>query len=130
MATLFSKIIMGDIPGTFVYRDDHCVVFMTINPITDGHVLVVPILEVDHWIDLPPEVSAHVFSVSQRISQALAASFACERIGLIIAGYEINHCHIHLIPTNTMADLNFSNAAASVDRSTLEEHAQRIIDAL
>jgi diadenosine tetraphosphate (Ap4A) HIT family hydrolase len=68
--------------------------------------------------------------VSQRISQALAASFACERIGLIIAGYEINHCHIHLIPTNTMADLNFSNAAASVDRSTLEEHAQRIIDAL
>ena len=130
MATLFSKIIMGDIPGTFVYRDDHCVVFMTINPITDGHVLVVPILEVDHWIDLPPEVSAHVFSVSQRISQALAASFACERIGLIIAGYEINHCHIHLIPTNSLADLNFANAAASVDRSTLEEHAQRIIDAL
>jgi diadenosine tetraphosphate (Ap4A) HIT family hydrolase len=103
---------------------------MTINPITDGHVLVVPILEVDHWIDLPPEVSAHVFSVSQRISHALAASFACERIGLIIAGYEINHCHIHLIPTNSLADLNFANAAASVDRSTLEEHAQRIIDAL
>jgi len=130
MATLFSKIIAGDIPGTFVYRDDHCVVFMTINPITDGHVLVVPIVEVDHWIDLPTEVSAHVFSVSQRISQALATSFACERIGLIIAGYEINHCHIHLIPTNSLADLNFANAAASVDRSTLEEHAQRIIDAL
>jgi histidine triad (HIT) family protein len=130
MATLFSKIIAGDIPGTFVYRDDHCVVFMTINPITDGHVLVVPIVEVDHWIDLPTEVSAHVFSVSQRISQALTASFACERIGLIIAGYEINHCHIHLIPTNSLADLNFANAAASVDRSTLEEHAQRIIDAL
>jgi histidine triad (HIT) family protein len=130
MGTLFSKIISGDIPGTFVYRDDHCVAFMTINPITDGHVLVVPNLEVDHWIDLPPEVSAHVFSISQRISQALSAAFECERIGLIIAGYEINHCHIHLIPTNSLADLNFANAAASVDRSTLEEHAQRIIDCL
>jgi histidine triad (HIT) family protein len=130
MGTIFSKIIAGDIPGTFVYRDEHCVVFMTINPITDGHVLVVPILEVDHWIDLPPEVSAHVFSVSQRISRALSASFPCERIGLIIAGYEINHCHIHLIPTNSMADLNFANAAASVDRSSLEDHAQRIIAAL
>jgi histidine triad (HIT) family protein len=130
MGTLFSKIISGDIPGTFVYRDDHCVVFMTINPITDGHVLVVPIVEVDHWIDLPPEVSAHVFSISQRISHALSSAFDCERIGLIIAGYEINHCHIHLIPTNSMADLSFANAAISVDRSTLEEHAQRIIDAL
>lgn len=130
MGTLFSKIIAGDIPGTFVYRDEHCVAFMTINPITDGHVLVVPMIEVDHWIDLPPEVSAHLFSVSQRISQALSTSFKCKRVGLIIAGYEINHCHIHLIPTNSMADLNFANAAASVNRSDLEEQAQRIIAAL
>lgn len=127
MGTLFSKIISGDIPGTFVYRDDHCVAFMTINPITDGHVLVVPVLEVDHWIDLPSELAAHLFAVSQRISRALADAFPCERIGMIIAGYEINHCHIHLIPTNSMADLNFANAAASVERSILEEHAQKII---
>jgi histidine triad (HIT) family protein len=130
MVTLFSRIIAGEIPGTFVHRDEHCVVFMTINPITDGHVLVVPIMEVDHWIDLPSEISAHLFSVSQRISRALSESFPCERIGMIIAGYEVNHCHIHLIPTHSMADLNFANAAAKVERSTIEEHAQRITTAL
>ncbi len=130
MSTLFSKIISGDIPGTFVYRDEYCVVFMTINPITDGHVLVVPVLEVDHWIDLPTETATHLFAVSKQISSALTKAFPCERIGLIIAGYEINHCHIHLIPTRSMADLNFANAATSVERSTLEAHAQRIITEL
>lgn len=130
MGTLFSKIISGDIPGTFVHRDEHCVVFMTINPITDGHVLVVPIQEVDHWIDMPSEIAAHLFAVSQRISHALTRAFPCERIGMIIAGYEINHCHIHLIPTNSMADLNFANAATNIERSTLEQHAHRIITAL
>jgi histidine triad (HIT) family protein len=130
MATLFSKIINGDIPGTFVHRDEHCVVFMTINPITDGHVLVVPVLEVDHWVDLPSDISSHIFSVAQRISKALETAFPCERVGLIIAGYEINHCHVHVIPTNSLEDFNFARAAASVERSTLEAHAARIITAL
>lgn len=126
MPTIFTRIIEGSIPGTFVYRDDQCVVFMSINPIANGHVLVVPILEVDHWVDLPPELAAHLFAVSHRISRALQAAFPCERVGLIIAGYEIDHCHIHLIPTQSMADLSFANAAASVDRATLESNAARI----
>lgn len=130
MSTVFSLIIRGDIPGTFVYRDDLCVAFMSINPITDGHVLVVPIAEIDHWIDMPPELTQHMFSVSHKISQALMQAFPCERIGLMIAGYEINHCHIHLIPTTKISDFNFANAAATVDREILEEHAQRIIEAL
>ncbi|MFY8237916.1 MAG: HIT family protein [Ilumatobacteraceae bacterium] len=126
MPTIFTRIIEGSIPGTFVYRDDQCVVFMSINPITDGHVLVVPIQEVDHWVDSPPALSAHLFAVSQRISLALQNAFPCERIGLIIAGYEIDHCHIHLIPTQSMADLNFANAATTVDRATLESHSALI----
>jgi histidine triad (HIT) family protein len=126
MPTIFTRIIEGSIPGTFVYRDDQCVVFMSINPISDGHVLVVPIKEVDHWVDLPPALSAHLFAVSQRISLALQNAFPCERIGLIIAGYEIDHCHIHLIPTQSMADLNFANAATTVDRTTLETHSALI----
>jgi histidine triad (HIT) family protein len=77
MSTVFSLIIKGDIPGTFVYRDDQCVAFMSINPITDGHVLIVPVEEVDHWIDMSPELSQHMFSVSRRISQALAKAFPC-----------------------------------------------------
>ena len=126
MSTIFTRIIEGDIPGTFVYRDDLCVVFMSINPITDGHVLVVPIQEVDHWVDLSPELSAHLFAISHRMSLAIQKAFPCERMGLIIAGYEINHCHIHLIPTHSMADLNFANAATSVSREVLESHASRI----
>jgi hypothetical protein len=130
MTTVFTHIINGNIPGTFVYRDDQCVVFMSINPIANGHVLVVPIEEVDHWIDMSPALTAHMFEVSHKISQALATAFPCERVGLIIAGYEINHCHIHLIPTQSMRDLSFENAATSVERSDLEAHAQRIIEVL
>ena len=130
MTTIFTRIIEGEIPGTFVYRDSLCVAFLSINPLANGHLLVVPIKEVDHWIDMSQELSAHLFTVSHRISRAISQVFPCERIGLIIAGYEINHCHIHLIPSQTMNDLNFANAAASVDRSVLESHAQRIIKEL
>jgi histidine triad (HIT) family protein len=130
MSTVFSLIIKGDIPGTFVYRDELCVAFMSINPITDGHVLVVPIEEVDHWIDMSPGLSQHMFSVCHRISQALAQAFPCERVGMMIAGYEINHCHVHLIPTTSISDFNFAKAAAKIDREILEEHAERIIAAL
>jgi histidine triad (HIT) family protein len=130
MTTIFTRIIDGQIPGTFVYRDSLCVAFLSINPLAPGHVLVVPIQEVDHWIDMSPDLSAHLFAVSHRISRAISTTFPCERVGLIIAGYEINHCHIHLIPSQTMNDLNFANAATSVDRSDLESHANQIIQAL
>ena len=130
MTTIFTRIIDGQIPGTFVYRDSLCVAFLSINPLAHGHVLVVPIQEVDHWIDMSPDLSAHLFAVSHRISRAISTTFPCEKVGLIIAGYEINHCHIHLIPSQTMNDLNFANAATSVDRSDLESHANRIIQAL
>jgi histidine triad (HIT) family protein len=130
MTTIFTRIIEGQIPGTFVYRDSLCVAFLSINPLADGHVLVVPIEEVDHWVDMSPELSAHIFSVSQRISLAISRAFPCTRVGLIIAGYEINHCHIHLIPTHTMAELNFANAASSVERSVLEAQAEKLTSEL
>jgi histidine triad (HIT) family protein len=130
MTTIFTRIIRGEIPGTFVYTDEACVAFMSINPMADGHVLVIPRDEVDHWVDLSPYMASHLFEVSHRISKALQKAFPCERVGLIIAGYEVNHCHIHLIPTNNMGQLSFSNAAASVERETLEQHAERIISAL
>ena len=130
MTTIFSRIIEGQIPGTFVYRDSLCVAFLSINPLAAGHVLVVPIQEVDHWIDMSPELSSHIFAVSHRISRAISHAFPCTRVGLIIAGYEINHCHIHLIPTNTMAELNFANAAANVERNVLEAQAEQLINEL
>ena len=130
MTTIFSRIIEGQIPGTFVYRDSLCVAFLSINQLAAGHVLVVPIQEVDHWIDMSPELSSHIFAVSHRISRAISQAFPCTRVGLIIAGYEINHCHIHLIPTNTMAELNFANAAANVERNVLEAQAEQLINEL
>ena len=125
--TLFSRIIQGQIPGTFVYRDDFCVAFMTINPITTGHLLLVPIDEVDEWTDLPSELSSHLFKVAAQISEAQKIAFKCARIALIIAGYEIPHCHLHLIPSNSMADLNFENAITSSNRDDLEQSSALII---
>lgn len=130
MTTIFTRIIQGEIPGTFVYKDEACVAFMSINPMADGHVLVIPRDEVDHWVDLSPYIASHLFEVSHRISRALSVAFPCEKVGLIIAGYEVNHCHIHLIPTTNMGQLSFANAATSVERSTLEAHAEKIMAAL
>lgn len=126
MATIFTRIIAGEIPGTFVWRDDLCVAFMSINPMARGHALVVPIEEIDHWIDASPALSAHLFEVSRRIAVAQEAAFACEKVGLIIAGYEVPHAHIHLIPTSNMGQLSFSSAATSVDRDDLEAAAAAI----
>jgi histidine triad (HIT) family protein len=130
MPTIFSRIIAGDIPGTFVHRDDRCVAFLSINPLAHGHTLVVPVAEVDHWVDMPADLAAHLFAVSHRIGRAQQAAFGCDRVGMIIAGYEVPHAHIHLVPTNDMAQLNFANAAASVSRDDLDAAAAAIRDAL
>jgi histidine triad (HIT) family protein len=126
MATIFTRIIDGEIPATFVWRDDRCVVFMSINPMADGHALVVPVDEIDHWIDAPPELTAHLFEVTRVIGVAQRAAFGCERVGVIVAGYEVPHTHVHVIPTNDMSELSFANAAPSVDRDALDRAASAI----
>lgn len=130
MTTIFTRIINREIPGTFVHEDDLCVAFMSINPLADGHVLVIPREEVDHWVNMAPALSSHVFAVSHRISRALQVAFPCERVGVIIAGYEVNHCHVHLVPTTDMSQLDFRNAAATVERGRLQDNADRITAAL
>lgn len=130
MTTIFTRIINREIPGTFVHEDEHCVVFLSINPLADGHVLVVPREETDHWVDLSPDLSAHLFTVAHRLGNALRTAFECTRVGLIIAGYEVNHCHIHVVPTDDMSQLDFRNAAATISREALEDNATRIRDAL
>ncbi len=130
MPTIFTRIIEGDIPGTFVWRDDRCVAFLSINPLAPGHTLVVPIAEVDHWIDLDPDLAAHLFDVARRIGQAQQRAFAPTRVGLVVAGYEVPHTHLHVIPTNTMAELSFDNAASGVSRDELDAAAAAIVEAL
>jgi diadenosine tetraphosphate (Ap4A) HIT family hydrolase len=126
MTTLFTRIIDGEIPGTFVWRDDRCVAFMSINPLARGHVLVVPIEEVDHWVDADADLVAHLFAVTRELSLAVNRAFRPARVGVIIAGYEVPHAHIHVVPTTTMAELNFANAAPSVEREDLESAAEAI----
>jgi diadenosine tetraphosphate (Ap4A) HIT family hydrolase len=126
MATVFTRIINGEFPGTFVHRDDRCVVFLSINPLAHGHALVVPIDEVDRWTDLTPDLAAHLFAVAHRVGVAQQQAFDCERVGLIVAGYEVPHCHIHVIPTNSMSQLSFANAASSVSRDELDAAAAAI----
>ena len=128
--TIFTRIIDGQSPGTFVHRDEHCVVFMSINPLARGHALVVPIEEVDHWVDASPELAAHLFEVTRRIGVAQRDAFGCARVAVIIAGYEVPHAHIHVVPTNEMSEISFANAAASVDRDDLEAAAQAIRERL
>lgn len=99
---------------------------MSINPIAHGHVLVVPVAEIDHWLDATPELAAHLFEVSRIVGLAQQAAFDVERIGVIVAGYEVPHTHVHVIPTRSMADFSFANAAPSVDRADLAAAADAI----
>ena len=85
-----------------------------------------PVQEVDHWIDMPADLATHVFGVAHRIARAQQAAFGCERVGMIIAGYEVPHAHVHLVPTANMGQLDFANAARSVERADLQAAAAAI----
>ena len=126
MTTIFTRIIKGELPGTFVHRDDDLVVFMTINPIAPGHALVVPVAEVDQWTDVDARVRSRLFDTAHAVGEAQKKSFSCNRVALIIAGFEVPHCHVHVIPANDMGDVSFSNAAAHVHPDELRRHAEAI----
>ncbi|CAB4597631.1 MAG: HIT domain-containing protein [Actinobacteria bacterium] len=130
MTTLFTKIIDGDLPGRFVYRDDVCVAFLTIAPICPGHTLVVPRLEIDHWVDLPDEVAGHLAIVARKIGAAQMDAFNAERISLIIAGLEVPHTHLHVLPITSEADIDFRKADSSVDPAELDRSANALRTAL
>ena len=130
MATLFTKIIDGEIPGRFVWRDDRAVAFLTIAPIAHGHTLVVPIEEVDHWVDLEPDLAAHLMELARRVGRAQMQAFSPRRIGLIVAGLEVPHCHLHVIPIESEADLSFARADHSPDPARLDAAAEALRSAL
>jgi len=130
VATVFSRILDGELPGVFVWRDDRCAGFLSINPVQPGHTLVVPRAEVDHWVDLEPDLARHLMTVAQVIARAQVQACARPRVGLLIAGLEVPHTHLHLIPMGREADLHLSNARASVPPEELEEQAAAIRAAL
>lgn len=130
MASVFTKIINGELPGRFVWSDETCVAFLTIAPVTDGHTLVVPRAEVDRWTDLPAQDFAHVMSVAQIVGQAVMSAFDAPRAGELIAGFEVPHTHVHVFPAWDMGDFDLSKADSSVSAESMDASANAIRAAL
>ncbi len=126
MATIFTRIIEGELPARFVWKDERCVAFLSINPLRSGHVLVVPREEVDHWIDLDEDLMAHLMHVSRSIGRAIQEGFEPAKVGLLIAGLEVFHVHIHLVPIDGLRDMDFDNAAEDPDPAELDRAADII----
>lgn len=110
MSSIFTRIMAGELPGQFIHEDEHCVVILTIQPIHAGHMLVIPRLEIDHWDDLPEDVAGHLMKVAQRMARALKRAFPSRRVGLVIAGLEVPHTHVHVFPVNEISDFDFTAA--------------------
>jgi diadenosine tetraphosphate (Ap4A) HIT family hydrolase len=130
MSTVFTKIINGEIPGRFVYEDDDVVAFLTIAPITQGHTLVVPRAEIDQWQDVDGSELNRVMAVSQLIGKAVCKAFDVERAGLIIAGLEVPHLHVHVFPARNLSDFGFANADQNPSAESLDEAQSKIKAAL
>lgn len=130
MPTLFTRIIRGELPGRFVWRDEACVAFLSIAPLRPGHTLVVPIEEVDHWIDLEPATAGHLTSVAQTIGKAQMRAFAPARVALLVLGMEVPHCHLHVLPIDSEADVRFDRADHGARGEDLDAAAEALRAAL
>ena len=130
MASVFSKIINGELPGRFVYEDDEVVAFLTIQPMTQGHTLVVLRAEIDQWQDVEPETLNKVMGVAQLIGKAVCKAWGAERAGVIIAGVEVPHLHVHVFPAYNLTDFGFANIDRNPSEESLDEAQAKIKAAL
>ncbi len=130
MGSVFTMIINGDLPGRFVWKDEHCAAFLTINPLTPGHTLVVPRTEIDEWTDLDPELWAHVTDVAHKIGLAIKEALGNARVGMVIAGFEVPHAHVHVFGADRMSQFDFARADPDPDPEALDEAAAKIRAAL
>jgi diadenosine tetraphosphate (Ap4A) HIT family hydrolase len=128
--TLFSRIIQGEIPGRFVWRDERCVAFLTIAPLRPGHALVVPRDEVDEWTDADDDMVTHLVVVARQIGAAQKTGFNAPRAGLVIAGFEVPHLHVHVFPAWGIDDFDFSRADGDPDPAELNAAADTLRRAL
>ncbi len=129
MASIFSKIIAGQIPCYKVYEDDLVLAFLDIRPIQLGHTLVVSKMEIDQWIDLPENVHLRVHQIAQKIARAIKIVTQCQRVGTMIQGFEVPHFHYHLVPMYDPSDLSFSKAKSRSEQDNLKM-TQSIISAI
>ncbi|MFJ1458490.1 HIT family protein [Nocardia sp. N2S4-5] len=130
MASVFSRIIDGELPGRFVWEDDEFVAFLTIAPVTQGHTLIVPRKEIDQWQDLDPATFAKINEIAQKIGRAVRSAWDAPRAGLLIAGLEVPHLHVHVFPAFDLADFDISQADPSPSPESLDEAQTKIKQAL
>ena len=130
MSTVFSRIIAGEIPGRFVWADDECVAFATIAPVTDGHVLVVPRIEVDQLTDAPDDLVAHLAVVAATIGRAQRAAWDAPRAAVMVAGFEVPHLHVHVLPAWDEGALRLDRARGDAPPEELDAAAERLREAL
>ena len=130
MASLFSKIIAGDIPCHKIAENASCFAFMDIAPLAKGHVLVVPKVEVDRYFDLDDEVLSELSVFSKRIARAIEGAIQCKRVGVAVIGLEVPHAHVHLIPLNSVEDINFARPKLEMCHEELAEVASAIRELL
>lgn len=130
MASVFTKIIDGELPGRFVYRDDEVVAFLTIEPVAYGHVLVVPVREIDRWTDLEPELWARCNEVAQMVGNAVVEVFDAPRAGYLIAGFEVPHAHIHVFPAADMSGYDLGSVNREPDPAKMDEAAAALRERL
>lgn len=121
MASVFTRIINGELPARFVWQDPKCVAFLSIAPLRPGHTLVVPRVEVDHWLDAEPDLIAHLMVAAQAIGKAQMAAFHPARVGLMIAGLEVPHLHVHVVPIRGVHDLDFANQQQDPDAQMMDD---------
>jgi diadenosine tetraphosphate (Ap4A) HIT family hydrolase len=127
MPSVFSRIIAGELPGRIVHTDDRCVALLTIAPLNPGHTLVVPRAEIDHWIDLDEALAGHLMTVARRVGRGLHAVFPQRRrVGLIIAGLEVPHAHLHVFAFDSEAQIDFAKADPSPDPAEQDRIAEQL----
>lgn len=130
MASIFSKIIKGEIPSYKVAEDDKFYAFLDINPLAEGHTLVVPKNEVDYLFDLEPELLGEMMKFAQKVAKAQKKAIECQRIGVAVLGFDVPHAHIHLVPLQSEAQLNFKNERVKLSEEQFKEIAKKISKAI
>ena len=126
MPSIFSKIIKGEIPSYKIAEDEHCYAFLDINPLKAGHSLVVPKMEMDYLFDLNDEIYLKLNLFAKKVAIALKKKIQCKRIAVVVLGFEVPHAHIHLIPINTEAEINFSNMRVKLTKEEMQLLADSI----
>ena len=130
MASIFTRIVNGQIPCYKIAEDENCFAFLDINPLVEGHVLVIPKKEVDYLFDLDDDEYKSLWIFAKKVAAAIEKCIPCKRIGVTVIGLEVPHAHIHLIPLNTMSDINFSRPKLNPSQEQLTAIASRIKAAL